>query len=89
MPYIKKEDRKKFDYLIKELINQKPTEGELNYIFTMLALGVLKNLGENYSTLNTIDGVFGCAQKEFYRRKIVPYEDKKIANPENGDVYNG
>ena len=38
-----------------------------------------------YAVYNRAMGVFDCAAREFYRRVVAPYEDKKIM--ENGDVY--
>lgn len=41
--------------------------------------------GFRYQDLNDVLGALAGAQAEFYRRVVVPYEDRKIA--ENGDVY--
>ncbi len=80
MPYVKLEQKQSID------AGEPPmTAGELNYKFTKIAMEYVKTRGECYSTFNDILGALdGCA-KEFYRRKVVPYEDKKIQ--ENGDVY--
>jgi hypothetical protein len=61
------------------------TPGELNYVFTLVALKYFKSRGKSYQTINDILGAFDGASKEFYRRVAVPYEDDKIAA--NGDVY--
>lgn len=61
------------------------TEGELNYLFTMVAKKYLEDHGLSYSTLNDINGAFDGASKEFYRRVCAPYEDDK--RREHGDVY--
>ena len=61
--------------------------GELNYSFTMLIKDYLFNQGECYQTYNDIIGALEGAKLELYRKKIVPYENKKIK--ENGDVYKG
>jgi hypothetical protein len=37
-----------------------------------------------YDVLNSVDGILGCAQKEFYRTVSAKYEDKK--KDENGSV---
>lgn len=78
MPYIKKEDRSRarFDPI---------TVGELNFAITRLILHYVNLKGLSYQTINDIKGALGCAWDEFYRRKVVSYEDKKIK--ENGDVY--
>jgi hypothetical protein len=84
MPYIKMEDRFKFDELLDELGGRIDTEGELNYVFTILMHLYLKNKGERYATYNTLIGALECAKLELYRRRTSTYEDKKIG--ENGDV---
>lgn len=87
MPYIKMEDRPKYDGLLGELIGilkSQPVEridGELNYIITR----ILKEAYPlRYFNLNRAMGVLECAKLEFYRRVAAPYEDIKIK--ENGDV---
>jgi hypothetical protein len=79
MPYIKRERRA--DVGVEGGNNC----GELNYDITTTILQYLHTKGESYQTYNDIIGVLECAKLEMYRRKVVPYEDKKIA--ENGDVY--
>lgn len=59
--------------------------GELNYLLTMMCLEFLNTTQRKYSDYNTIVGALECVKQEFYRRAVVPYEDKKIK--ENGDVY--
>jgi hypothetical protein len=82
MPYITKADRKKLTFRDDKFPE---TSGELNYLITQLANQYLKYKGLSYTTLNEIMGVFTCASVEFYRRVVVPYEDKKKEN--NGDVF--
>ena len=79
MPYIKPERR-----LPIEPTHTKDV-GELNYDFTTLIVYYLKQHGLSYQSVNDILGAFEGAKLEFYRRVVVPYEDKKII--ENGDVY--
>lgn len=82
MPYIKDENRAKFD----AIINVRPTNaGELNYVITSLAVQYMHDTGLNYSKINEVMGVFACAQQEFYRRVAAPYEDTKVE--QNGDVF--
>ena len=79
MPYIKKDKRWNL------ATGSYPVEvGDLNYLITTLILNYLKNM-ESYQKYNDVMGVLACIQAELYRRKISPYEDKKIF--ENGDVY--
>lgn len=85
MPYILKSDRNRLDPKINELakiINKEQRAGELNYIINRL---LLLNTGEGrYKDFNELIGVLESAKLEFYRRKVAPYEDKKIAS--SGDV---
>lgn len=100
MPYIAKSDRAHLDATIDELadriVRQSPEEkgdaayaGLLNYSITRLALAVLrKRFGKiRYWMIATTNGVFKNAGDEFYRRVGVPYEDKKIAEEGDVDLY--
>jgi hypothetical protein len=87
MPYIKMEDRGKYESVLEELITilkglpVESVDGELNYIVTK----VLKEIYPlRYFNLNRAIGVLECIKQEFYRRVAAPYEDIKIE--ENGDV---
>lgn len=86
MPYIKAEDR---ILLARRLDNSGRyaawTPGELNYLFTTLAIKYMDYKGKSYQTINDIVGALEGAKLEFYRRVAAPYEDTKIK--ENGDVY--
>ncbi len=87
MPYIKMEDRGKYEGVLKELIGilkglpVERIDGELNYVITR----ILKEAYPlRYFNLNRAIGVLECAKLEFYRRVVAPYEDIKIK--ESGDV---
>ena len=87
MPYIKPEDRTKYEKVLDELIGILKTQpidridGELNYVITK----ILKEAYPlRYFNLNRAMGVLECAKLEFYRRVVAPYEDTKI--DESGDV---
>ena len=84
MPYIKKERRKVFDDLLKELALEVQNEGELNYCIYKLASLVIDRIGKSYSNLSMCSSAMEHAKLEWYRRKLAPYEDKKIE--ENGDI---
>lgn len=84
MPYIKRDLRFQFDDAIEDM-TAASTAGDLNYIFTKLALKYLAEHGRNYQHINDVVGALEGAKMEFYRRLAAPYEDTKIA--ENGDVY--
>jgi len=82
MPYINPD---RADYLsdkIYELSRNIHNLGELNYVITKLLLSEAPAI---YSDFAALIGTLECAQLEFYRRAVAPYEDKKRA--ENGDVY--
>ena len=89
MPYIKKKDRESFEIGPEGATNGiyfgAKNTGELNYCFTKLLLDYLETKGLSYSTCNDIIGALEACKQEFYRRVVVPYEDKKIK--ENGDCY--
>jgi hypothetical protein len=82
MPYVKKIDRARLD------AGGEPTNtGELNYVITRQLDAYLARKGVRYANLNEVVGVLECAKLEIYRRIVAIYEDRKIADPENGDVY--
>lgn len=88
MPYIKKEDRIKFQQILDiihfdELVQN---EGELNYLISSICVTYLNQKGFKYAVMNQIIGVLDLVEKEFYRRLVAPYENKKIK--ENGDLNN-
>ena len=91
MPYIDERDR--------EMFTPEPMPwtgpGQLNFAITKMAEDYLATTGwvdpqsgkfdPRYTDLNEVIGVLECVKQEFYRRVVVPYEDRKMA--ENGDVY--
>ncbi len=88
MPYITSEERAELDKEIEALVqklSKAPVEkmdGRLNYVITRL-LAQLYPPG--YFNYNRAMGVLSSVMNEFYRRRVVPYEERKIR--ENGDVY--
>ena len=86
MPYIKTENRDHLEVEACEYGQANPRNcGELNYEITLLLKRYLQRKGACYQTYNDIIGALECAKLEIYRRKVIPYEDKKKL--ENGDVY--
>jgi len=87
MPYITNSDRKKFDLVINDLVeNLKDStalSGELNYVFSVVLHRIFKHK-ESYQTASTLISALECIKLEFYRRSVAPYEDLKIK--ENGDI---
>lgn len=91
MPYITKDLRRKFKGPLEDLISQvreqEPTkqDGCLNYLVSeLVSRSVKPSSGWRYNTLHRAYGVFTAAAAEFYRRLMVPYEDKAIQS--NGDT---
>jgi hypothetical protein len=88
MPYIKQEERKKYERVLSDLVHlleeipEENRDGHINYIVTVL----LKRLYRppTYRRYNRAIGVLECIKLEFYRRIVGHYEDEKIR--ENGDV---
>lgn len=86
MPYIKTEDRKIFDPLIKAFDGKIGSAGELNYIITKLVQSAIEVQGPlSYSMIAGTTGVLENVKQELYRRLATPYEDMKKL--QNGDVY--
>lgn len=87
MPYIKAEERKKFDESLPRIIEDLKTngfnEGEMNYVISKIVNAAFAET-PRYGTINKIIGMLDCVKMEFFRRKAVPYEEQKIK--ENGDV---
>ena len=87
MPYIKPDNRKKYEKILQELVKILKTlppeeiDGELNYVVTK----ILKEIYPlRYFHINKAVGVLECIKLEYYRRVAAPYEDSKIK--ESGDV---
>lgn len=90
MPYIKKEDRPQYDPYIQDVVNAltaggkvKFDVGHLNYVLSGIVWKLFDS-DKKYKTANDLSGVLSCVDKEFYRRKVVAYENLKI--DENGDI---
>lgn len=83
MPYIKVEDRVKYQETL-EFLPVISTAGEFNFLITKLMKQYVKDHGESYQTYNDLMGALEGAKLEVYRRSIAPYENLKIDS--NGDV---
>ena len=94
MPYIKQEERKRYDDAINEivslLVNKLPGDnsknfsvGDLNYIISSIVWKLFYK-SASYTTGNNLIGVLESVKQEFYRRPLSEYEDVKII--ENGDI---
>ncbi|THB68238.1 MAG: hypothetical protein D6E12_06970 [Desulfovibrio sp.] len=84
MPYIPREKREKFDEHLAECAKELATQGELNYCIYKLSSLLIERLGQSYDTLSLCSSAMEHAKLEWYRRKLVPYEEVKIG--ENGDI---
>lgn len=82
MPYIKSNLR---PGLFPTSDNVPSNPGELNFMVTRLINDYMLSQPFNYQVINDIIGALEGAKMEFYRRVVIPYEDRKII--ENGDVY--
>ena len=87
MPYIAESDRQPFRRSLDLLGALIETPGELNYCITQLCgkYLLIRDLEPRYGDYNEVIGVLECAKQEFYRRVVVPYEEKRIE--ESGDVF--
>lgn len=93
MPYIKPAERLAFEAELEKLAaaidvhavdkDGNINKGKLNYVLTSLVERL--HFTRNYDNMSNIKGALEDAACEYYRRRLAPYEDKKIA--ENGDVY--
>ena len=92
MPYIKAVKRPKYDKLTKQLVDtllgagkveNNAEAGDLNYVLSSIIWSLWETCPK-YENGNMIVGALECAKAEFIRRKLTPYEDKKIG--ENGDL---
>lgn len=86
MPYIRKEDRVRFEKTFRALheAGRLNSPGELNYIFTVIINHYLLGKGANYQAINDALGALEGCKLELYRKVAVPYEEEKIK--ENGEV---
>lgn len=84
MPYISKDKRILLDPHLRYLADAVTTEGELNYCIYKLSCLLIEKMGESYHNYSLCGSAMEHAKLEWYRRRVAPYEDAKIA--ENGDI---
>ena len=84
MPYIVQPRREKLDPHLKEIAKLVETEGDMNYCIYKLSCLLIDRMGESYSNYSMCGSAMEHAKLEWYRRRVAPYEDKKIK--ENGDI---
>ena len=90
MPYIKQEDRQQYEFLIADTVDKVMTldgknikVGDLNYLFSSI-IWTLFDKNPCYKNASALRGVLADVDAEFLRRRVNPYEERKIA--ENGDI---
>ncbi len=84
MPYIQKHERISFDKHLKEIGPHTTSKGDLNYCVTQLALHYIKAHGKSYTNISEAASALVDASDEIKRRLLGPYENQKIK--ENGDL---
>lgn len=82
MPYVVPEIR---EGLRPDPLHVARNPGELQFQVACLVDDFVTEAGLRYATCNDVLGALDGASREFYRRIVAPYEDKKIVD--NGDVY--
>lgn len=86
MPYIQSQERSALDNIVDDLVEQLSIDGragDLNYVISNILVKSLFGI-ESYKLHNENIGVLESVKLEYYRRKVAPYEDKKIND--NGDI---
>lgn len=84
MPYIDKEGRTFFDKYLDNVGPNITNKGDLNYCVTQLALHYIKAHGKSYTNISEAASALVDAADEIKRRLLAPYENQKIN--ENGDL---
>jgi hypothetical protein len=84
MPYIPPDRRTAFDPTLEALAEAIASEGELNYCIYKLSCLLVDRLGASYDSLSLCSSAMEHAKLEWYRRRVVPYEEEKIR--QNGDI---
>lgn len=83
MPYIKPERRKVFDAYLEACAQEIQGEGELNYCIYKLSTLLIGRIGESYDNLSMCSSAMEHGKLEWYRKKLSPYENKKIEGNAN------
>lgn len=84
MPYIKEDKRQVLNPHLEALARDVANEGELNYCIYKLSCLLIDKMGESYSNYSMCSSAMEHAKLEWYRKRVAPYEEKKMA--ENGDI---
>lgn len=84
MPYIDQQRQSELRKRLTGIVTRDTTNGELNFILTTIIGEYVVKKGLRYNQINDVVGALQGCLLEFYRRVVVPYENSKIK--ENGDV---
>jgi hypothetical protein len=84
MPYIIKSARINFNKHLDKVGPEIAAKGDLNYCVTHLALHYIKAHGKSYTNISEAASALVDAADEIKRRLLAPYENQKI--DENGDL---
>jgi hypothetical protein len=84
MPYILAPRRETFDPHLRELAALVENGGDMNYCIYKLSCLLIEKMGESYANYSMCGSAMEHAKLEWYRRRVAPYEDRKIN--ENGDI---
>jgi len=86
IPYIKSRERERLSEISELILKTKiDTAGNLQYLIALLTKSFMTDKEKKYQDHNDVMGALDGAAREYYRRKVAPYEQEKIN--ENGDVY--
>ena len=90
MPYIKPDKREDYDdeinALFVKLRDNNFNEGDINYCLSKLIWSIF-NYNYRYAEANKLLGILEAVKLEFYRKKIVCFEDKKCDVNGDLDIY--
>ncbi len=93
MPYIDQRSRQKFEKPLADLfaaidadgVHPYDMAGVLNYLLTRILFEQADQHAPSYAMYNMLIGVLECCKQEFYRRMVVPHENRK--RDQNGEVF--
>lgn len=83
MPYVIPPHRQPIDDAVESIPFME--HGDLTYAITRLMVRYVTQHGDRYTVLSQARSAAHDAADEFYRRVVVPFEDRKRAD--NGDAY--
>lgn len=84
MPYVEDDKKIKVDLAIHDLVSNIKfySVGQINYALSKILIAYDP---QHYLDHNTLIGLLECVKLEYWRRMVVPYEEKK--RQINGDIF--